>query len=357
MKVALLGYGAAGAVLHAPLISATAGLELAAIVTRDRARHVAARRAYPTTAVHPDPAAIWGGGFDLVVIATASGSHVELARKAIEAGVAVVVDKPLATSSRAAAEVVRLARDRGVPLTVFQNRRWDSDFRTVQRILSEGRLGRVHRLESRFELYREMDPRAWQESADPIDGGGVLIDLGSHLIDQALVLFGRPISVFAEIHRRRPGAVIDDDVFVSLAFPDDITCHLWMSRVAHASGPGFRLIGSDAAFEIDDTDPQWGALERGERPGGPSWGRHPTMGHLLSEAVDGPAVRRVRPVAGAYHEFYERVRDALLTGGPMPVDPQDAIDVLRVIEASRSSAERGRVIAFDGLATGRPARS
>ena len=222
-----------------------------------------------------------------------------------------------------------------MPLTVFQNRRWDSDFLTLRKVLADGRLGRPIRLEARFEGYQALDPGAWQESPDPADGGGVLLDLGSHRIDQALVLFGAPRSVYAELHRRRPSAAVEDDAFVSLAFADDVTCHLWLSRAAHAGGPGFRMLGSEAAFEIDGTDPQWAALARGDRPGGAGWGRQTSMGRVTSEAGDAPSVRRVRPAPGDYQRFYASVRDALVRDAPMPVDPSDAVAVLRIIEAAR----------------------
>jgi predicted dehydrogenase len=289
---------------------------------------------------------VWHGGFDLVVIATSSGAHAELAEQAIASDLAVVVDKPIATSSAAAEGVVRLARGRGVPLTVFQNRRWDSDFLTLRMVLAEGRLGRPIRLEARFEVHQALDPRTWQESPDPAHGG-VLIDLGSHRIDQALVLFGAPQSVYCELHRRRPGAVIEDDAFLSLTFAGEVGCHLWLSRTAHTGGPGFRMLGSDAAFEIDGTDPQWAALAHGDRPGGSGWGRQRPMGRVIRETGPAPGVRRVRPAPGAYHRFYEAVRNALVAGAAMPVDPSDAVTVLRVIEAARSSAERGCGVALE----------
>ena len=342
IRVALIGYGAAGAVLHAPLIAATAGLELSAIVTTRRTRRRHAGAAYPGATIFADAEAIWRGGFDLVVIATTSGAHAELADQAITAGVAVVVDKPLATSAATAARIVRRAGARGVPLTVFQNRRWDSDFLTLRKVLADGHLGRPLRLDARFEGYQALDPAAWQESPDPDLGGGVLIDLGSHRIDQATVLFGAPRSVYAELHRRRPHAAVEDEAFVSLTHPDGVTSHLWLSRAAHAGGPGFRMLGSEAAFEIDGTDPQWEALARGDRPGGAGWGRQTAVGRVISEAGDATRVRRVRPAPGDYRRFYGSVRDAILHGTPMPVDPSDAVAVLRVIEGARASAARGR---------------
>jgi predicted dehydrogenase len=346
LRVALIGYGGAGAVLHAPLITATAGLELGAIVTTQPARQRAARTRYPGTPILPDVGDVWRGGFDLVVVATTSASHADLAERAIAAGLATIVDKPFATSSASAERIVARARAGDVPLTAFQNRRWDSAFLTLRRVLSEGRLGRPLRLEARFERFQPVHPTAWQER--PADGGGVLLDLGSHLIDQAVVLFGPPTSVSAELHRRRPGSLVDDDGLVTLTCAGGVTCHLWLSWAAHATGPAFRMLGSDAAFEIDALDPQWAALARGDRPGGRGWGRHPSMARLWSEADPGPGLLRIRPAAGDYPGFYAAIRDALIGGGPLPVDPSDAVEVLRIIEAARSSAERGCVVELAG---------
>ncbi len=352
LRVALLGFGDAGRILHGPLIDATAGLELRAIVTRDPARRRAARTAYPSAAILADPEEVWAGAFDLVVLATPSGSHASLAERALGSGLATVIDKPLTTTVESAERVVALARSAGVPLTAFQNRRWDSDFRTLRRVLADGRLGRPLRLEARFEVHRPVDRARWQESPIATDGGSVLLDFGSHRIDQALLLFGRPRSVFAEIRRRRPGSAVDDDVFVSLSFADALTAHIWLSRTAHASGPSFRMLGSEAAFEIDGSDPQWTALGRGDRPGGRGWGRHPSLARLIVD--DGPAegTRAVRPMAGAYPRFYEAVRDALHGRGAMPVDPADAVEVLRVIEAAETSSREGRVVGLDPLVSG-----
>ena len=235
-----------------------------------------------------------------------------------------------------------------MPLTTFQNWRWDSDFLTLRKVLLDGRLGRPMRLEARFEGYQGARPRSVAGEPGPSRWGwGAASISAATCIDQAIVLFGAPRSVYAELHRRRPHAAVEDDAFVSLTFAGDVTCHLWLSRAAHVGGPGFRMLGSDAAFEIDGTDPQWEALARGDRPGGVGWGRQTSMGRVTSEAGDAPVSRRVRPVPGAYQQFYASVREALVDGTAMPVDPLDAVAVLRIIEAARESAARGRRIDLD----------
>jgi scyllo-inositol 2-dehydrogenase (NADP+) len=346
IRVALIGFGAAGAVLHAPLISATAGLELAIIVTANPARRAMAQVAYPHAELLADVEDLWRRDLGLVVIATRNGAHASLAERAIEASIPVVVEKPLATSADAAARLISLAERLRVPLTVFHNRRWDSDLRTLEHVLAGGRVGRPQRLEARFELYRPLDPGAWQESDDPAEGGGVLLDLGSHRIDQSIRLFGEPSGVWSELRRLRPGATVEDDAFLSLAFPAGVAAHLWLSRAVRASGPSFRLVGSEAVFEIDGTDPQWDALARGHRPGGVGWGRHPSMGILTGGDGSTEIIERVRPTPGDYREFYRRLRAALAGAGPLPVDARDALLVLRVIEAARLSAAVGRRVSL-----------
>jgi predicted dehydrogenase len=233
---------------------------------------------------------------------------------------------------------------------VFQNRRWDSDFLTVSRILATGLVGKPLRVESRFELYRPLNPDAWREDPDSEAAGGVLFDLGSHLIDQAIVLFGHPRSVYSEIHGRRPGAAVDDDTFVSLGFESDVTYHLWMSKCSRGMGSRFRVVGSDAVFEISDMDPQWEALQRGERPGGPSWGVHPSQGLLTKGNWTSPEREVIEPFPGAYEEFYRLLRDALVEGGPLPANPLDAIEVLRVIEAAQKSNRSSKAVSLDPTA-------
>jgi scyllo-inositol 2-dehydrogenase (NADP+) len=344
IRVALIGYGLAGAVFHAPLIAAVEGLELAAIVTRDAERRSRARRDHPAAALLSSPAEVWdrAGELDLVVIASANRAHVPLARSSIEADLAVVVDKPLAESAAKGRALLREARGRGVMLSVFQNRRWDGDFLTVRELLTENALGEIARFESRFERWRPELSAGWRESGDPQDAGGLLFDLGSHLVDQALCLFGRATHVYAELDSRRLGAQTDDDTFVALEHKSGVRSHLWMSAVAAQPGPRFRVIGSRAAYVKYGLDVQESLLRAGRRPGDPLWGREPEERWGLLGAGD--QLRRVPTLPGAYQRFYEGVVLALREGEAPPVDADEVVAALEVLDAARNSAREQRVV-------------
>jgi predicted dehydrogenase len=349
IRVALLGYGLAGAVFHAPLIETVDGLELTAIVTRDPERQARARREYPQAALLDSAEDVWQrtDELDLVVVATPNSSHVSLAGAAIQAGLGVVVDKPLAASAAEGQTLLRLARERGAMLTVFQNRRWDGDFLTIRELLaSDGAagLGEVLRFESRYERWRPQLTGGWRESGEAPEAGGLLFDLGSHLVDQALVLFGPAESVYAELDLRRPGAETDDDTFVALSHSSGVRSHLCMSVLAAQPGPRFRLLGRGGAYVKYGLDVQEAALQAGRRPDDPSWGEEPEERWGLLGA--GEEVRPVPTLAGAYHRFYEGVVSALRDGAPPPVDPEDAIVALEVLEAAKASARERRVIAI-----------
>jgi predicted dehydrogenase len=255
----------------------------------------------------------------------------------------VVVDKPLAPRATEARALVEHAARAGLLLTVFQNRRWDGDFLTVQGLIREGLVGQVTRFESRFERWRpEIRPGAWRERPAPDEAGGLLFDLGSHLIDQAAVLFGRPLAVFAELNRRRVGAEVDDDAFVALTHADGVRAHLWMSSVAAIQGPRFRVLGSAGAYEKYGLDPQEAALSAGERPGDAAWGTEPPEDWGTLKVGDD--TRALETVPGNYPAFYEQVAEAIRTSGAPPVDPMDAAGVLEIIEAARRSAESGTAV-------------
>lgn len=347
VRVAVVGFGLGGAVFHAPLVSSTPGMRLASVVTSNPERRARAEREYPDARVLDGAERLWdlAGEHDLVVITTPNRWHAPLALAALDAGLAVVVDKPFAPSVPEARRVVDAAAERGLLLSVFQNRRWDGDFLTVRRLVSEGALGQITRFESRYERWRpELDPSRWRELGAVEEGGGLLFDLGSHLVDQAIQLFGRPTHVFAEVERRRQGAQADDDAFVALAHPGGVRAHLWMSHVAALTGPRFRILGSSGAFEKHGMDVQEEALAAGARPGDPDWGREPP--EIWGRLSSGDEVRAVETEPGAYERFYEAIDASLRTGAPPPVDPEDSIGVLEVLEAARESARVSSVVSL-----------
>jgi predicted dehydrogenase len=331
-RVGLLGYGIAGRVFHAPLISSTEGMDLVAIVTANPERQAQARAAHPDAKIVTADE-LFELDLDLIVVGTPNRTHVEYARRAIDKGVAVVVDKPFAPSSAEGGELVAAAAAKGVPLTVFQNRRWDSDFLTVRKII--GQLGEVRRFESRYERWVPEIWDNWREFGAPEEAGGLLYDLGAHLVDQALQLFGPVRSVYAELDLRRPGAQVDDDVFVALTHENGVRSHLWASAHAAQHGPRFRVLGSEGAFVINGLDEQEDALDAGRRPTDPDWGREDRTGQLglLGETTEIP----LEP--GAYQTFY-----AELAAGRTPVDPASSVSALQVIEAAFTSARENRVV-------------
>jgi predicted dehydrogenase len=344
-RVALIGYGLAGSAFHAPFIVTNPELALAAVVTRAEARREQARRLHPNVELLDSPDDVWrrAADYDLVVVGAPARAHVPLANAAVEAGLPVVVEKPFAPTAAEGRALVEQARERGVLLTVFQNRRWDGDFLTVRRLIEQGDLGEVTRFESSFERWRpDVKPGSYAEE-DPA-AGGVLFDLGSHLVDQALQLFGRVRSVYGEIDTRRPGTRADDDVFVALTHESGVRSHLWMSAAATQSAPRFRVLGMRAGYLKYGLDVQEDALVRGEVPGGADWGREPEVAWGVVGAGDD--VRPVPTEPGAYQDFYRGLVASLRDGAPPPVGPQDAVSGLEVLEAARASAGEGKVVAL-----------
>jgi scyllo-inositol 2-dehydrogenase (NADP+) len=348
LRVALAGFGLAGAVLHAPLIAATEGLELVAAVTRDPERRAELVRAHPQAVAYDTlDGVLEEGQADLVVVASPNRFHVPLATAAIAAGAHVVVDKPLAVSAAEARVVAERAEEAGVVLSVFHNRRWDDDFLTLRRVLDEGRLGGVVRMESRFDRWRPaLKAGAWREGGDPADGGGLLLDLGSHLVDQAVQLLGPVEAVYAELDVRRPGALVEDDVFVSLAHAGGARSHLWAGVHAAHPAPRFRVLGDRAAFVADGLDPQEGQLRAGASPVDPGFGRRDAEpAARIFTGEEGQAGEPVAMEAGRWAAFYEGVVAAIRTEGPPPVSGAEAAGVLELLDAARESAARRTVVA------------
>ncbi|GHF36628.1 oxidoreductase [Streptomyces mashuensis] len=349
-RVGLIGYGLAGSAFHAPLVAATDGLALDTVVTSDPGRQAQARDRYPDVRVADTAEALLdrAGELDLVVIASPNRTHVPLARAALEAGLPVVVDKPLAATAAEARDLAALADRRGLLLSAFQNRRWDNDFLTVRRLVADGALGRVQRFESRFERWRPQPKGGWRESGDPAEIGGILYDLGSHLVDQALTLFGRATTVYAESDVRRPGAEADDDTFIALTHASGVRSHLWMSATAAQLGPRFRVLGTTAGYVKYGLDPQEAALREGLRPDGPHpWGEEPpgSWGRLGSgESPLTGGGEPVPTVPGDYPAYYAAIAHSLRTGARPPVTAEEAAEALAVLEAARLSAAEGRTV-------------
>ena len=349
LRVAIIGYGLAGSVFHAPLISSVGGMEVAAIVTSNPRRQEHIQRDYPDAAVLSTADELWRhpSRYDLVVVASPNRTHVPLAIAAMNAGLPVVIDKPMAASVADAEKLMEISISTGQLLTVFQNRRWDNDFLTVRQLIAADVLGPITRFESRFERYRAtLRTHAWREFSAPEEAGGLLFDLGSHLIDQAIQLFGQPVRVYAELEKRRAGALVDDDSFVALRFANGVDAHLWMSVVARIQGPRLRLSGLRGTYEKWGLDPQEYTLSTGMRPGDASWGLEPPerWGRMLTDISGIRLDSSIETLPGAYEQYYELLRDALITGGRPPVDAASALHTLKVIEAAQQSAQSGTTV-------------
>ncbi|MET7454232.1 Gfo/Idh/MocA family oxidoreductase [Streptomyces sp. NPDC005574] len=345
LRVGLVGYGLAGSVFHAPLIAATEGLILDTVVTSNPERQAQARAEFPDVRLAAGPDELLGraGELDLIVVASPNKTHVSLATAALKAGVSVVVDKPIAGTAAEARDLAALAEERGLLLSVFQNRRWDNDFLTLRKLLAEGALGDVSRFESRFERWRPEPKGGWRESGDPAEIGGLLYDLGSHVVDQALVLFGPVTAVYAESDIRRPGARADDDTFIALTHASGVRSHLYVSATTPQLGPRFRVLGSRAGYVKYGLDPQEAALREGERPGGTAdWGLEPESLWGRVGAGESPPTGGGRPeptLPGDYPAYYAAVAAALRGTGENPVTALEAAAALDVLEAARRSAD------------------
>jgi scyllo-inositol 2-dehydrogenase (NADP+) len=337
-RVALIGYGLAGRVFHGPLLRATPGLTVTGIIVRDRGRRAQAAVDFPQALLLASADDVWARReeFDLVVVATPPDSHTRLGRDAIDAGLALVVEKPLATNADDARQLVERAAARQILLVPFHNRRWDSDQLTLRNLIAEGKLGDIYRYESRFERWRpHPKPSAWREALPSAEGGGVLLDLGVHLVDQALSLFGPVISVVGEVEARSGGA--DDDVFMALHHTSGTRSHLWAGSLAAAPGPRLRVLGSRAAYVVEHLDGQEAALRDGADPGQADFCTEPP--EQWGRLVRGDESETVPSRPGLWRDFYPAVERALRTGESPPVRGSEAVAVLEVLDAARRSAQ------------------
>ena len=340
LNVALVGYGFVGKVFHAPLVANTPGLRLHTVVSSD-ARKVLAD--HPGVRVVAEPEAAFADpDIDLVVVAAPNMAHAALASAALAQGKHVVVDKPFTATLQQAQQVVADAARADRLVSVFQNRRWDADFLTLGKLIADGALGQAMEFHSHFDRYRPLVADRWRERDEP--GSGLWYDLGPHLIDQALQLFGMPEAMFADIALQRDGAKAADYFNVLLRYPK-------LRVVLHAGSlvPGrslrFAVHGTRASYLKQGLDPQEDALRKGGIPGQPGWGIDPLPGVLRSGTASGVEAEIVQGLPGDYVRYYAAMRDAILHGAPAPVTPQQALEVMAMLEWGLESSTTRREIA------------
>jgi predicted dehydrogenase len=346
IRVGLVGFGMAGRVFHGPLISSVGGLELAAVV--ERSANNAAQRYPGITTYRTLEAMLADASLDLFVVATPSGTHFQVAHQILEAGKNLVVDKPLSTASTEISELIALASAKSLHLIPFFNRRWDSDFQTIQKLLHECPLGNVVYFESRFDRWRPNAPsdRLWKE--DPSQGGGVLLDLGTHIADQALALFGKPESIAADVLSERDWARVNDAFTVRLRYPH-LTVVLGANCLSSPPRPRFHLRGNKGNYIKTGLDPQEPALNKVSRIDDPNWGHEPPSdwGTLHVDVEGSMVTRPVTPIPGDYRLYYAAVRDTLLGRATAPIAPVEAWRVARLLEWAEESSDQRREIKCD----------
>ena len=346
IRCGVIGFGLAGRVFHSAVIDATEGLTLAAIVQRSGD---AAQQAYPKVPVFPSlDSMLEQEALDVVVVATPNESHAPMATQCMRAGKHVVIDKPAAVSSTEAASLLAASRETGRCVFVYHNRRWDGDFLTVQQLLEDKRLGVLRTFESHFDRLRPTPKQgAWREAATP--GSGQLLDLGSHLGDQALVLFGLPQAVWGDVRTEREGSEVDDTFDLRLYYPD-LTVWLRSSSLAALPAMRFLVQGTQGSYRKDNLDPQEDALRAGDLFQSSPWGVDPksAWGAITTLGPNNAIQHTLVPtLPGDYRGFYRNVRDTLLSKAEQAVTLVDAWHVLRLLEWARESSERRAAIPCD----------
>lgn len=344
IRTGIIGYGLSGRVFHAPFIATNPAFSLDLIATGNPERQEQARAQHPGAEIvsSPDELLARAGDLDLVILASPPHTHLAQGIAAMEAGAAVVIDKPFVPSVIDAKKLIAKSEETGKALIVFQNRRWDGDFLTVKKLVESGALGEVHRFESTFERWGSPKPGKWQDTTTIEQGAGITFDLGSHLIDQALHLFGPATVEQAELVRVRDG-VSEDDAFISLLHTSGVRSHLTMSRAAAQSGPRMRVLGSENGYSVYGLDNQEPALKRAEWPGTEGYGVTPEAewGTLGIDGSD-TGLAPYPTEDGAYPEFYAGVAATILEGAPSPVDPKDSLEVVRIIQRAHEIAEKAQ---------------
>jgi predicted dehydrogenase len=342
LNVALIGYGYAGKLFHAPLIANTRGLKLTTVVSSDGAKVL---RDFPNISTFSSTEdALTDPEIDLVVIATPNATHFELAQRSLQAGKHVIVDKPFTLTTSEATDLLHIAKDMNKHVSVFQNRRWDSDFLTIRRILAEGTLGEIVSFHSNFDRYRPQVQERWREQNLP--GSGLWYDIGSHLVDQAILLFGAPNTVYGDLARQRSGAATVDYFHVLLNY-DKTRVILHGSSLISGGTPRFAIHGTAGSFIKYGMDTQESDLKKGDKVGGSNWGVDPQEGILYSWKNGRLDTEVLNNVPGNYGSYYEAIRDTIQQGAPNPVSATEALKVMHTLELATESAELNRQLDFD----------
>ncbi len=338
LKVGLVGFGYASATFHAPLIKATPGLSLATVASTAPER---VHAAFPDATVYETAEAMYAcDDINLIVIATPNDTHFPLARQALEAGKHVVVDKPFVLKAAQAIELIELANTKDLKLSAFHNRRWDGDFMTVSQLVADGTLGRIAHFESHFDRFRPQVQARWRESG--VAGGGLWYDLGPHLLDQVLQLFGKPSSIWLDMAQQRDGALTDDWFHAVLTY-GNMRAILHASALTAAPAPRFTVHGTHGSYVKHGLDMQETALRAGAALAD-GWTRDPSGGLLTLHTGDGLIERAHPTLPGAYSQYYAQMRNAIVHGAPVPVTAGSAREVLALIEAGIASAGQARVV-------------
>ncbi len=344
IKTAILSYGVSGKVFHAPLLNAHGGFEIKKIVQRHGTE---AAEDYPGVEVVNSVESVFNDpALELVIVTTVNETHFDFSRRALEAGKHTIVEKPFTNTIDEGRKLIELAEKNRKTLSVFQNRRWDSDFLTVKKIIEEGRLGRLVEYESCFDRYKNfIQPNTWKEATGP--GSGLLYNLGPHLIDQAIVFFGKPEAVFADIRKIRDNSTVDD-YFEIILYYSNIKVRLHSSYLVRSPNPRFVLHGTLGSFIKYGLDPQEDAMKKGGVPGTPEWGEEAERfrGVLETETGGKYIKQKIKTEAGNYLKYYDGIYASIREGKAVPVSPEDALINIRIIELAYQSATERKAVEF-----------
>ncbi|KRE48976.1 oxidoreductase [Paenibacillus sp. Soil522] len=344
VKVGIIGYGFSGKTFHAPIIQTVEGLEISKIVSSNALK---VKEDYPDVQVVPDVEQLFTDpAIDLIVITTPNTTHYPFVKQALLSGKHVVVEKPFVIHSKEAQELIEIAAAQNKIISVYQNRRWDNDFLTVKECLESGVMGEIYSYEAHYDRFRPEVTSRWREQN--MEGSGMLYDLGSHLIDQALHLFGLPETVFGDVMAQRNDSVTDDYFHIILGY-GRLRVILHSGSIVKSAGPKFQIHGDKGSFIKYGLDSQENSLKQGKVPGDALWGKdlEKNYGELTVNVGDMQLKGKLETKAGAYESFYNGIYDSIAESKPAPVNAADAMNTIKVIELVKKSSQEKRVVSFE----------